>query len=227
MIFLLVVLGIFAICPMAYSETPSRENPLVVDKEKKQIQIAAYVQAKEFNAKPFLSLGHVRNYHAIVWEGGGVKKSDILFVSHADDLSIHNALLELGATPGNNLTLDTWEKRGDPHNQEPNKRVEGTAMEAFVSWEGAPMSYSIAELLKETGGKGISLRFGGNKEHIPVWKSGCILCLYSCPGGKIGNAAYTVNDYAAGSTYFTAREDLLPPDGTEVVITLSLKNAKF
>ncbi|MBI5186364.1 MAG: hypothetical protein HZA01_11640 [Nitrospinae bacterium] len=214
--------GFFLLSTTACGETPSREHPLVVDKERAQIQIAGYVQAREFNRKPFLSIGHVRNYHAIAWEGGNVKKSDILFVSYADDLSIHNALMNIGGIPGNNLTLDTWNKRGYPLHPEPNKKVEGTQVKVSVAWEGAPRNYSIQELLNDTGGKGITPRFGGNKEHIPVWKSGCILCLYSCPGGKISNASYTVNDYAAGSTHFSAREDILPSDGTEVIITLSL-----
>lgn len=214
--------GFFLFSTMARGETLSSEHPLVVDKEKKQIQIAGYVQAREFNRKPFLSIGHVRNYHAIAWEGENAKKSDILFVSYADDLSIHDALMDIGGVPGNNLTLDTWNKRGDPNHPEPNKKVEGTQVKVSVAWKGAPRNYSLQELLNDTGGKGITPRFGGNKEHIAAWKSGCILCLYSCPGGKISNASYTVNDYAAGSTHFSAREDILPPDGTEVTITLSL-----
>ncbi|HEV7671059.1 MAG TPA: hypothetical protein VGS22_21285 [Thermoanaerobaculia bacterium] len=50
--------------------------------------------------------------------------------------------------------------------------------------------------------------------------SGCLICLYSCPGSKIGNRAYTVRDYTNKTTAFRVREGVLPKDGTEVTIVL-------
>ena len=206
----------------ASAERPTKDKPLLVRKDQREVLIAGYVQAKKYNQEPLLPHSHVKNWHAVVWEGGEVKKTDILFVSYADDLSVHEALSALGAVPGNNLSADTWERRGQRHHPEPNKRVEGTPVKVFISWEGASRTYSLPELVKDPGGKGITLKFGGQKDLIPVWKSGCIVCLYSCPGGKVSNAAYTANDYLFKATRFTAREDILPPDGTEVIITLSL-----
>ena len=66
------------------------------------------------------------------------------------------------------------------------------------------------------------MRFGGNAANIPKWKSGCIVCLYSCPGSKIGNARYTVRDYTKDVTRFRAKPDALPPDGTRVGVVLRL-----
>ena len=206
-----------------YGQNPDRNNPVVVLKDQKEIRIAGYVQAKKFNKKPLIPFGHTKNWHGIVWEGGTVNKSDILFVSYADDLSVYRALIDLGAVPGNNLTIDTWNKRGKHNHPEPNKKVEGEPINVKISWEGSKKEYSFSELIKDTDEMGISLKFGGHKELIPVWKSGCIVCLYSCPGGKVSNATYTANDYMFNATRFTARENLLPPDGTDVVITISIK----
>ena len=55
------------------------------------------------------------------------------------------------------------------------------------------------------GGRGLDLRLAGNRANIPKWKSGCVICLYSCPGSKIGNARYTARDWARKVTRFRAR----------------------
>jgi hypothetical protein len=68
----------------------------------------------------------------------------------------------------------------------------------------------------------LDFRFGGNRDLIHHWHSGCLVCLYSCPGAKVGNAAYTVRDYATGATKFSPRADRLPKPGSEVVIILRM-----
>jgi len=54
--------------------------------------------------------------------------------------------------------------------------------------------------------------------------TGCLVCLDSCPVGIASNAAYT---YGAidrrKEVSFTGNKDLLPPDGTVVVITFKAK----
>ena len=70
------------------------------------------------------------------------------------------------------------------------------------------------------------MRFGGHRANIPKWKSGCVVCLYSCPGSKVGNARYTVRDYARNATRFRAREGALPPDGTKVRVVFRLAAEK-
>ena len=66
------------------------------------------------------------------------------------------------------------------------------------------------------------MRFGGNAANIPKWKSGCIVCLYSCPGSKVGNARYTVRDYTKDTTRFRAKPGALPPDGTRISVVLRI-----
>jgi hypothetical protein len=49
-----------------------------------------------------------------------------------------------------------------------------------------------------------------------------VVCLYSCPGGKIGNARYTVRDWTKGTTRFTVKKGVLPADGERVTIRIRL-----
>lgn len=66
------------------------------------------------------------------------------------------------------------------------------------------------------------MKFGGHQANIPEWKSGCVVCLYSCPGSKVGNARYTVRDFVDEATRFTVLPGALPEDGTEVTIIFRL-----
>ncbi len=49
-------------------------------------------------------------------------------------------------------------------------------------------------------------------------------CLYSCPGGKVSNASYTIRDFVDEETEFRAQENLLPPDNTNVILILKVKS---
>ena len=196
----------------------SHEKPVYTDQTQQSIWLLGEVQAGAFNRS---DRGDAR-YHAIVWKGGRAK-ANALFVAHATDLQVHQALLDIGAAPGNNLTLDSWDERFAPDHADPNLRVTGSVIEISVQWEGSQKVYDISEILVDAGGGGFSFRFGGNLKHIQEWKSGCVACLYSCPGGKVSNASYTIRDYVDEATRFQAREDLLPPDGSEVRLILRLK----
>lgn len=120
--------------------------------------------------------------------------------------------------------MSAWNLRWVPLVPQPDTRVQGTPIEVTVEWEGAPRAYRLDELLDDPGGRGMDIRFGGNEEHDHHWDSGCVLCLFSCPGGVVSNAAYTIRDHQRGATTFDPG-DLLPPDGTEVTITFVLDSS--
>ncbi|MEJ2716755.1 MAG: hypothetical protein P8182_06385, partial [Deltaproteobacteria bacterium] len=82
----------------------------------------------------------------------------------------------------------------------------------------------LEKLVKDPGGKGVDLRFGGQKALIPVWKSGCIVCLQSCPGGKISNHAYTIRDYVEGRATFTVDESRVPKGKRKAVVIIRLRD---
>jgi hypothetical protein len=118
--------------------------------------------------------------------------------------------------------MDSWERRKDPKSPAPDLVVEGPSVEVLLRIPGRAELLPLSAVLNDPGGKGIEMRFAGNEANIPVWKSGCIVCLYSCPGSKVGNARYTERDYAraGGSTTFRVRPGVLPPAGTRVGVVL-------
>ncbi|MGH7451194.1 MAG: YdjY domain-containing protein, partial [bacterium] len=134
------------------------------------------------------------------------------------------ALESAGAVAGNNLTMDAWDKRKDPKHPAPQTRIAGTPVEILVWWKELSEPKPLAELLDDPGGRDLDFRFGGNRDLIHHWHSGCLVCLYSCPGSKVGNAAYTVRDYATGATKFSPRKERLPKSGSVVAIIFRVRS---
>ena len=66
----------------------------------------------------------------------------------------------------------------------------------------------------------LDFRYGGNERFQKDFHSGCIVCLYSCPGGAIGNHAHPIRDYVRDGVVYTSLPQRLPPSGTKVTIIL-------
>ncbi len=160
-------------------------------------------------------------YHLLVWADG--RSSDrALLRAHVSDVEVLDALEGLGAVPGNAVGIDAWDERNDADSSAADTVVEGPRVEVTVlPAGGAPLT--LDDILVDPGGRGFDMRFGGHRANIPAWLSGCVVCLYSCPGSKVGNAAYTVRDHVDGTTRFSVRPEVLPPDGTEVTVRIELR----
>lgn len=172
------------------------------------------------NAEGFAS-GSMPGYHLIVFRGGAAAAS-ALFRAGVTDLEVLEALEFLGAHPGNALSPEAWEERDDPASGAPDAVIAGPPVEVLVRRPGDAAPVPLASLLEDPGGRGVEMRFGGHRANMPRWRSGCIACLYSCPGSKVGNARYTVRDYVQGATAFRVRPGALPADGTAVTLVLRL-----
>lgn len=160
-------------------------------------------------------------YHLIVWAGG--RASDrALFRARVSDVEILDALEELGAVPGDAVGIEAWDERYDVDSGAADTVIEGPAVEITVHVAGRDEPLGLADILIDPGGRGFDMRFGGHRENISKWLSGCVVCLYSCPGSKIGNAAYTVRDHVEAATHFGVRPGVLPADGTAVTIRIAL-----
>ncbi len=185
-----------------------------------EIEFPATVTAASFNRR-FPMPG----YHAVVWRGGRAAHA-ALFRADVTDVQVLDALEALGAKPGDALGMATWDERRDPKSAAPDQVIAGPPVEVLVRLPGRPRPVPLGDLLADHGGspdrQSVELRLGGHRANIPKWHSGCIVCLYSCPGSKLGNARYTVRDYMKDETRFRARTDLLPPDGTKVAIVVRL-----
>jgi hypothetical protein len=190
---------------------------MVVDRAAREVRIPAKVQPNAMK-RPLGVQGH----HAIVWRGGRAKYW-ALFVSDVSDSDVRRALDSLGAKRGENLTPATWNAREDLRNPEPDKRVEGSNIQVFVEWKGQAR-VPLASLLEEKRQRApkLDFRYGGNERWQKDFRSGCIVCLYSCPGGAIGNHAHPIRDWVRDGVVYASRPERLPPSGTKVTIILKV-----
>ncbi len=70
------------------------------------------------------------------------------------------------------------------------------------------------------------VRFGGNYDFQKATSTGCILCLDSCAAGITSNAAWGWGaTWSENKVQFYGRDDILPADGTPVVLTFSVQTA--
>jgi len=186
-----------------------------------EIEFPATVHARSFDGGWMMP-----GYHAVVSRNGRMAHAALL-VADVTDVEILNALETLGAASGGNLPMDAWERRKDPRNPAPDRTVGGAPLQVLLRLPGNSEPVPLAAVLEDPGGRGLDLRLAGNRANIPRWKSGCVVCLYSCPGGKIGNTRYTVRDWSRKVTRFHTRRATLPPDGTRIGVVIRLDRKGF
>ena len=196
----------------------SAEAPAAIRLSGRQIEFPAVVTAGSFERE---ILG-MPGYHLIVWKDGRAASAALLR-AEVTDAEVLDALERLGARPGDALGMATWEERKDSASRAPDAVILGPPVEILVKVPGRKQPLTLAEILEDPGGRGFDMRFGGHRANIPKWKSGCVVCLYSCPGSKVGNARYTVRDYVKGTTKFRVRRGVLPEDGSRVSVVLRLR----
>lgn len=182
------------------------------------IEFDATVAAADFAGDAEMS-----GYHLIVWRGGGAADHS-LFRAEVTDSQVLDALIGLGAEPGNGLRIDSWDERYDPDSSAPDRVIAGPPVRIEVRTPDSDSPLLLEDFLVDPGERGFDMRFGGHRANIPEWHSGCVVCLYSCPGSKVGNATYTVRDFVQGATHFGVDPGALPPDGTSVRIRLILES---
>ena len=90
----------------------------------------------------------------------------------------------------------------------------------FVQWNRSRIALSQLLAEKNRVAPLLDFRYGGNERWQKDFKSGCIVCLYSCPGGAVGNHAHPIRDYVRDGVVYSSIISKLPPDGTKVTIIL-------
>jgi hypothetical protein len=188
----------------------------IVDRAHREVRFTATVQPEAMDR-----MFGVKGHHAIVWKGGRSQRW-ALFAADTSDHDVRRALDSLGAKRGENLTPAAWNERDDPKNAEPDKRVEGTPIEVLVEWRGSKGPIPLAQLISEKSlaRPRLDFRYGGNEAWQKEFQSGCIVCLYSCPGGAIGNHAHPIRDSVRDGVIYASLPNRLPPAGTKVTIIL-------
>ena len=205
---LTLMLSLGGTSAVAADELPTKDKPLVVDKVHQRVLI--YTETHPMRL-------YMPNVHwGIVFKDGKMQDRAILR-SWAGALEVHDALVEIGAKPGNNLNRETL-----------GKAVAGDELTVTASWAGAGREVPLSELFTDEAGKGFQIRFGGNRPAAAETRTGCIVCLESCWASIASNAAYPQNTgekiYSQPNSLFKGNVKVLPTkDDAPVIVTLSLK----
>jgi hypothetical protein len=124
---------------------PTAEQPLIIDTEKKEIQLYGVIYPARFNA----AQGEEAHYHLLVWHKG--QSPNALIETPADDLDFHAALVNLGAVSGDNLRMASWTERHDQHSPAPHEKVAGSSLDVRIAWKENPTGNSIEQVLRSSG----------------------------------------------------------------------------
>ncbi|ELV55835.1 hypothetical protein EC991775_2177 [Escherichia coli 99.1775] len=92
-----------------------------------------------------------------------------------------------------------------------------------VNWQGAAKTYSFDEVIVDSNGKKLDMRFGGNLTAAEEKKTGCLVCLDSCPVGIVSNATYTYGAVEKrGEVKFKGNASVLPANNTLATVTFKI-----
>ncbi|WP_306139373.1 lipoprotein YdjY [Escherichia coli] len=150
--------------------------------------------------------------HGIVFKDGSNGHKS-LFMAYATPKAFYEALKEAGGTPGENMTMDNKETT----------LVTGSKLDISVNWQGAAKAYSFDEVIVDSNGKKLDMRFGGNLTAAEEKKTGCLVCLDSCPVGIVSNATYTCGAVEKrGEVKFKGNASVLPADNTLATVTFKI-----
>ena len=144
--------------------------------------------------------GSPPGHHLVTWSEGRAG-SKALLRTPTPDRAVLDALESLGAKPGESLREEAWTERADPESPHPDVRATGAKLEVFVLLPGGRRR-PIRDLVEDMDRNGFAWRLAGNRKLIPVWRSGCVICLQSCPGSKVANAKATMRDLHRGKSRF-------------------------
>ncbi len=183
----------------------SDSKTMVVNQEKKEVQILAQVNGKYLTEA---------TRHGVVFKDGTNGEKSVLR-GLSNQIDFYNALVEIGAKPGDNMQL--------PDMKLAEKSVEGSKLNVFVTWNGLGKEIPFSDILSATEDRPMDIRFGGNLKNATDLKTGCILCLDSCAVGITSNAAFKANELELGKKVkITGNPEVLPEDGTKVAVIFRL-----
>ncbi|MBR1672774.1 MAG: hypothetical protein IJ702_07595 [Fretibacterium sp.] len=185
---------------------------LVVDKEKGEIIVPAEVNGKYLVSPTKHALSFI--------EGGNGEKSVLRAL--VSELDFHQALLDLGAKPGDNIKMEDMKAKSSKEG----KAAEGDKVAVFLTWEGSngevPLDDAIVSEVAGGTPRPLDLRFSGNLEFAKRNRPGCFVCLDSCAAGVVTNAAWPTGALNNREVSFRGNGEVLPPDGTPVSVIVRL-----
>ncbi len=181
---------------------PTKGNPILIDEKGKRVLI--YTEVHEMNV-------HQSNVHwGVVFKDGKFQDRGILR-AYANQLDFHDALVKIGAKPGNTLSKDTV-----------GQFVQGDTLDVKATWPGLGKELSLNDIFVDEKGKPFTIKFGGNRKASEEQKTGCITCLESCWISISSNANYPqtgpIKRFLNPNSHFKGNANILPGDGKPVVL---------
>lgn len=185
----------------------AKEETMTVDTDKKEIVMLCEVNGTYFTEP---------TRHGIVFKEGSNGEKAVLR-GLADEKEFYQALLDIGAKAGDNLTDE--DMKAGPDN---GKSVEGDKIDITVEWEGQdPIPF--ADIIKcSEGDYDMDMRFGGNIESAKKHNTGCVVCLDSCATGIVSDATWPTGTTQNEVAKFYGDNSVLPEDGTQVTVTFRI-----
>lgn len=185
----------------------AKEETMTVDTDKKEIVMLCEVNGTYFTEP---------TRHGIVFKEGSNGEKAVLR-GLADEKEFYQALLDIGAKAGDNLTDE--DMKAGPDN---GKSVEGDKIDITVEWEGQdPIPF--ADIIKcSEGDYDMDMRFGGNIESAKKHNTGCVVCLDSCATGIVSDATWPTGTTQNEVAKFYGDDSVLPEDGTQVTVTFRI-----
>ncbi|WP_333654704.1 YdjY domain-containing protein [Dissulfurispira sp.] len=193
----------------ALDNLPTKENPLFIDKKNKQVLIYTEINAMHLY-QPAVHWG-------VVFKDGRFGDRAIL-KAYCNQLDFHDALIQIGAKPGNSLTKESA-----------GKHVEGDELIATAIVSGQSKELPLSDIFYDSSGKGFKIKFGGNRTASMAEKTGCITCLESCWISITSNAAYPMTSplqrFISPNSQFRGKLETLPAkEGHPVILIYRLAN---
>ncbi len=182
------------------AKSPTAENPLIIDENNKEVRIFANVNPK-FKKESTM--------HMVVASTG--KNKDVaMFTSLADQNNFYSALEKIGATAGNNVTMDNMGK----------EYVKGDKIKMEFKFEGSEEYLDAKDVINDSSNKEIDIRFGGNQKPAKDMNTGCITCMQSCPLGITSNATHLMGEDEKDGVKYTLKDSV--PEDKPVIIVYKL-----
>ena len=191
-------------CDDATLNGVTEENPIKIDKDAKSVTIYTKYNGK-FETEA--------TRHLVICKDGKLSDKSI-FSSYVSPTDFYNALVEVGAEAGNNMNADNAATT----------KSEGSKLELTLAWAGQEGTVGIDDVVKDSNGKALDIRFSGNIDNSKEFNTGCITCLDSCFVGITSNGEYPLGAIEESKTVeFSVDADKAPADGTAVAITYTVK----
>lgn len=207
LIFVLFLNLLITVTAFANMVLPTKDNPLIVDKKNKQVLIYTEINAMHLY-QPTVHWG-------IVFKDGRFGDRAIL-KAYCNHLDFHDALIQIGAKPGNNLTKESV-----------GKYVEGDELTITAIVSGQDKELHLSDIFYDSTGKGFKIKFGGNRVASEKEKTGCITCLESCWISITSNSTYPMTNplqrFITPNSQFRGKLETLPAkEGHPVILIYKL-----